>query len=442
MNLPQANGTRDDSPDIGADGAADSVVGQEVDELSTLVAIFFSLYIGRFLCALDGTVIVTLLAHVLSEFHESRLVSWIASSYLIALAAFQPLFGKISDIYGRKQLLLFSNSVFAVSCILCGFSSNIWLLIFARIIAGIGGSGLNALSVITLSDLVPLRQRGLIHGIGNIIYNLGAVRRQLIGWRWLFFTQVPFVVISAIAIQLNLKSKTTEEIEVERLQRVDFVGSITLVSTLALLLLAVSIGGNYIPWSHPLIFVLFSLSFMSLAAFVQIETTVAKEPVLPLALLADRTILGSAVSNAFIYMIMYSQRFSGTNLVSNFVAITLGRYMHATGKYYHPMLFSAVLHLFGWLLVCTFGSETSNVLKSRLYTRITGSNAMNVIDRVLDAMEDIEFIPEEYKSLVKQSYLDACRSMFIFTAILGFLNIISCAVMKEYKLHTSIQRGR
>ncbi|ODQ69393.1 hypothetical protein LIPSTDRAFT_44053, partial [Lipomyces starkeyi NRRL Y-11557] len=84
-----------------------------------LVAIFFSLYIGRFLHALDGTVIVTLLARISSEFHESRLVSWIASSYLIALAAFQPLFGKISDTYGRKQLLLFSNSVFAVGCILC-----------------------------------------------------------------------------------------------------------------------------------------------------------------------------------------------------------------------------------------------------------------------------------------------------------------------------------
>ncbi|KAK9328088.1 major facilitator superfamily domain-containing protein [Lipomyces starkeyi] len=176
-------GARDDSPDIDADGPADSEVGQEVDVLSTraLVAIFFSLYIGRFLHALDGTVIVTLLARISSEFHESRLVSWIASSYLIALAAFQPLFGKISDTYGRKQLLLFSNSVFAVGCILCGFSSNVWFLVFARIIAGIGGSGLNALSVIALSDLVPLRQRGLIHGIGCIIYNLGAALGGVIG---------------------------------------------------------------------------------------------------------------------------------------------------------------------------------------------------------------------------------------------------------------------
>ncbi|KAK9427483.1 major facilitator superfamily domain-containing protein [Lipomyces doorenjongii] len=524
----------DDTSDGGANGTGEPAAEEDVDPLTTraLVAVFCSLYIGRFLCALDGTVIVTLLAHISSEFHEFRSVSWIASSYLISLAAFQPLFGKISDIYGRKSLLLISNSMFAVGCILCGFASNIWFLVFARVITGIGGSGLNSLSVITLSDLVPLRERGLLHGIGSVIFNLGAavggvfggLITEFIGWRWAFFIQVPFILISTIAIQVNLKSSPTEGIQTDKVNRIDFAGSIALFFALGLCLLTLSMGGNYVSWSHPLIFILFSLSFLFLAGFVHIETRIAKEPVLPLALLKDRTILGSAVSNALIYMIMYSQLFyvpiylvavrgisetaAGTNIVSNFIgnaigAIATGSYMRATGKYYRALLVSAVLLFVGSLLECTFGPETSmktvilymlipglcsgclltstlvaliasvphelqatatsiqysfravgstlgvsmasaifqNVLRSRLFTRITDPSAIGIIERVLDSVEEIELISVEYKPFVKQSYLDACRSVFMFAALLGFLNIVSCAFMREHTLHTSIRRG-
>ncbi|KAK9363584.1 major facilitator superfamily domain-containing protein [Lipomyces starkeyi] len=171
----------DDDTDVGnGHNVSNQVAEQEVNELSTraLVTLFCSLYIGVFLCALDGTVIVTLISHIASEFHEFRSVSWIATSYLIALAAFQPLYGKVSDIYGRKALLLFSNSAFAIGCVLCGIAPSLWFLVFARIVAGIGGGGLNSLSVITLSDLVPLRQRSLLHGIGSVLYNSGAAKLQ------------------------------------------------------------------------------------------------------------------------------------------------------------------------------------------------------------------------------------------------------------------------
>ncbi|KAK9331792.1 major facilitator superfamily domain-containing protein [Lipomyces starkeyi] len=524
----------DDDTDVGnGHNVSDQVAEQEVNELSTraLVTLFCSLYIGVFLCALDGTVIVTLVSHIASEFHEFRSVSWIATSYLIALAAFQPLYGKVSDIYGRKALLLFSNSAFAIGCVLCGIAPSLWFLVFARIVAGIGGGGLNSLSVITLSDLVPLRQRSLLHGIGSVLYNSGAAMggvfggliTDAIGWRWAFFIQVPFVVISAIAIQINLKSKPADEIQSSRLKRIDFAGSFTLVTALALFLLALSMGGNYLPWSHPIIFFLFPLSFAFLAAFVHIETKVAEEPVLPITFLKDRTIFGSALSNSFIFMISYSHLFyvpiyliavrgisataAGTNIISNFIgtgigAISTGSYMRATGKYYRIMIFNASVLFVGCLLVCTYGPTTAtpvqvfyllvpgigfgslltstlialiasvphefqavttsiqygfratgstigvsmasaifqNVLSSKLFTRITGTGSEEIIARVLDSVEEIEFLPEEYKPLVISSYLDACRGVFIFAAVLGFLNIISCAFMKEHTLHTTINR--
>ncbi|KAK9464590.1 major facilitator superfamily domain-containing protein [Lipomyces arxii] len=510
-----------------------AVAEQEVHELSTraLVTLFCSLYIGVFLCALDGTVIVTLLSHIASEFHEFRSVSWIATSYLIALAAFQPIYGKVSDIYGRKALLIFSNSAFAVGCILCGIAPNLWFLVFARIVAGIGGGGLNSLSVITLSDLVPLRQRSLLHGIGSVLYNSGAacggvfggLITDAIGWRWAFFIQVPFVLVSAFAIQMNLKGKPASEIESGRLKRIDFAGSITLVIALALFLLALSIGGNYVPWSSPIVFVLFPLSFLFLAAFVHIETKVAQEPVLPISFLKDRTILGSAVSNSLIFMVSYSHLFyvpiyliavrsvsatsAGTNIISNFIgtgigAISTGSYMRATGRYYKIMVFSAALLFVGCLLVCTYGFNTGtfiqilfllipgigfgslltstlialiasvphefqavttsiqygfratgstigvsiasaifqNVLSARLINRITTPDAIDIISRVLDSVEEVEYLPENVKPLVIMSYLDACRAVFIFAAVVGFVNIIFCAIMKEHTLHTSINR--
>ncbi|KAK9475884.1 major facilitator superfamily domain-containing protein [Lipomyces japonicus] len=513
----------------------DPVAETEVDELSTraLVTLFCSLYIGVFLCALDGTVIVTLLAHIASEFHEFRSVSWIATSYLIALAAFQPLYGKISDIYGRKALLLFSNIAFAIGCILCGIAPSIWFLVFARIIAGIGGGGLNSLSVITLSDLVPLRQRSLLHGVGSVLYNSGAaiggvfggLITDAIGWRWAFLIQVPFVLVSAITISINLKSKPAQEFETDKLKRIDFGGSFTLVTALILFLVALSMGGNYLPWTHPIIFILFPLSFAFLAAFIHIELKVALEPVLPLGLLKDRTIFGSACTNSLIFMISYSHLFyvpiylisvrgvsataAGTNIISNFIgtgigAIGTGSYMRATGKYYKVMVFNATTLFVGCILVCTYGPNTAtpvqvmyllisgigfgslltstlialiasvphefqavttsiqygfrgtgstigvsmasaifqNTLASRLLSKISGPGAEGIIGRVLDSVEEIEFIPENYKPLVVSSYLDACRAVFIFAAILGFLNIISCSIMKEHTLHTTINRAR
>ncbi|KAK9473851.1 major facilitator superfamily domain-containing protein [Dipodascopsis tothii] len=503
-------------------------------ELSTraLATLFCSLYVGVFLCALDGTVIVTLMAHISSEFHEFRSVSWIASAYLISLATFQPLYGKISDIYGRRAMLLFSNGAFAVGCVMCGMAPNIWFLVFARVIAGIGGGGLNSLTVITMSDLVPLRQRGLLQGFGSLLYNTGAavggvfggLLTEWLGWRWAFYIQVPFVVVSALAVWYNLKPKPYNEIETSRLKRIDFAGSLSLVSFLSVFLLALSLGGSYVPWSHPIIFVLFPLSFALLAVFVHIETKVAVEPVLPLSLLKDRTVLGSSFTNAFVMMACYSHLFyvpiyfvavrgisataAGSKIIPNFIgtgigAIATGSYMKMTGKYYRVMLTGSVLMFVGACLVSTYGLDTpsvlqilylfvpgiglgalitstlialiasvphefqavttsiqygfrgtgstigvsmasaifQNVLSAKLWERLGDlPNAADIITLVQDSVEEVTVLPEAYRPLVIQSYLDACHGVFLFAAVLSFLIIVFCSIMKEHPLNTTLRR--
>jgi MFS family permease len=115
-----------------------------------------------------------------------------ARSYFLTLTSFQPLYGKLSDIFGRKQCLLFAYTVFGVGCLGCGLAQNMLQLCIARAVSGIGGGGMNAVVSILLSDLVPLRERGVWQGYLNIIFAagtstgapLGGIMADSVGWRW------------------------------------------------------------------------------------------------------------------------------------------------------------------------------------------------------------------------------------------------------------------
>lgn len=123
--------------------------------------------------------------------------SWIATGYFLTLAAFQPVYGKLSDIFGRKQCLLFAYLIFGIGSMACGFSRTIGELIAARAFAGIGGGGMSVCTSILLSDVVSLRDRGTWQGYVNLIYALGAsagaplggLLAESIGWRWSFIAQ-------------------------------------------------------------------------------------------------------------------------------------------------------------------------------------------------------------------------------------------------------------
>ncbi|KAK9377118.1 major facilitator superfamily domain-containing protein [Lipomyces chichibuensis] len=522
--------------DIEAD-APNDLLEQRALQSSSVALIFLSLYIGVFLAALDGTVVATLLAHISSEFHEFRSVSWIATAYLIAVAACQPLYGKLSDILGRKTLLLFSNATFAIGCVLCGIANNIWFLVFARIIAGIGGAGLTSLSSITLNDLVPLRQRSLLQGIGSVLYNAGASLGGLfggfitdaLGWRWAFFLQVPFIVVSSVAIYLNLKSKprpvssNSESETAVKLSRIDFAGSITLVLSLVLYLLGLSIGGNYVSWLSFPVFVAFFLGSIFLAAFIYVELYIAMEPVIPITLLKDRTIFGASFTNWLIMMINYTQLFflpiyfiairgisptqAGTNIIPNFLgsafgAIFSGTVMRTTGRYWWITMSSAFIITFGSILINTYNLTTpkwaqvlyimvtglgfggllnctliamvaavppelqavttaiqygfrgtgstvgvaiasaifQNVLGKKLDQYIIGPDKSDIISRVTDSIEDIDYIPGEYKADVVHAYLDAFHGVFRFVIFLAAAVVITCGMMKEHVLHRTFDR--
>ena len=127
-------------------------------------------YVGVFLGAVDGSIMATLSGPVASEFRSLSLLSWLATAYLVANAACQPLSGRLTDVFGRGPGLVFSNALFAAGNLICGLAGGERVMIFGRVVAGVGGGGLMSISTFLASDLVPLRKRGVVQGIGNIAY--------------------------------------------------------------------------------------------------------------------------------------------------------------------------------------------------------------------------------------------------------------------------------
>ncbi|KAH6652231.1 major facilitator superfamily transporter [Truncatella angustata] len=262
-------------------------------------------YVGVFLGAVDASIIATLSAPISSEFRSLSLLSWLATAYLIANAACQPISGRLTDIFGRGPGLIFSNVFFAAGNLICGLAQNEHVMIFGRVVAGIGGGGLMSISTFLATDLVPLRKRGIIQGIGNIAYGSGAMCGGVLGgllndytsggWRLAFLIQVPPVLVSAclVAYLVRIPPKVSNK---SYLARIDFIGAFLIIVFLVLLLLGLNAGGNLVPWVHPLPLTTIPLAFVAAVGFVIWEARAA-QPIIPVRLLLRRTVFNACMTN-------------------------------------------------------------------------------------------------------------------------------------------------
>jgi MFS family permease len=311
-SLAAANGHA--VPDPEDDEDREEVVLAEEPSNKRLVLVLGTIWVGVFLGALDSTIIATLSAPISTSFNSLSLLSWLASAYLIANAACQPISGRLTDIFSRRSGLVVSNILFGAGNLMCGLATSEWTMIAGRAVAGMGGGGLMAIATFVGSDLVPLRKRGIMQGIGNILYGSGAGVGGLFGgwvndtwgWRMAFIAQVPFIAVSAVLVYfyVDIPSKQSKK---SRLSRVDFPGAFTLVISLILLLLGLNSGGNVVPWSHPLVLTTLPLSVVALVAFIWIEARWAKEPMIPVKLLLNRTVAAACMTNWFSTMGAFSR---------------------------------------------------------------------------------------------------------------------------------------
>lgn len=219
-----------------------------------ILTILGGLQIGMFLAALDQMILATAIRTIADDLSGLRMEGWTLTTYLVAMAATTPLYGKLSDIHGRKPLFLIGIGVFMAGSVACTFAMSMDQLAIARGLQGLGAGGLISLGLAIIADIVPARERGRYQGyllaifvtssvLGPVIGGVLAGQPSILGitgWRWVFLVNVPVGLIAFVAIAkvLNVQSA-------RRASRVDWLGSATLVATLVPLLLVVERGRTW-----------------------------------------------------------------------------------------------------------------------------------------------------------------------------------------------------
>ncbi|CAK5279000.1 unnamed protein product [Mycena citricolor] len=362
---PETNGAAPEygstpAPDPAATSDAEGGDATAAKVPRNLLAVLVPMGLGIFFASMDQTIVVSSYAAIGSELQQLQYTSWISTAYMMTLTSFQPLYGKLSDIFGRKSCLLFAYTIFALGCFCCSISQTMLQLILARGLTGIGGGGMSTVVSIIMSDMVPLRERGTWQGIMNIIYAsgsaigapLGGFLVDSIGWRWGFFMQVPALVLAFISVSfaLHLPESDTSDLK-SKLKRVDFPGAFALVLTVFFLLFGLDRGGN-IAWHDPTTIASLSVFAVLFVLFLVIEFRWAKEPFAPKRIVAHPALAGAYLVNFFALMAGFNMIFH----MSFFYQAVLRKTPSEVGFWLVPGVFAGVFgSLAGGLIIQVTG---------------------------------------------------------------------------------------
>ncbi|SFL56196.1 MDR family MFS transporter [Streptomyces pini] len=294
---------------------------------------------GMFVAILAGTVVANALPRIITDLGASQSsYTWVVTSELLAMTATVPLWGKLSDLYNKKLLLQLSLGMFVVGSLLAGFSQGVELLIFSRVVQGIGAGGLTALAQVVMAAVIPPRRLGKYAGVFGAVFAVGTVAGPLIGgvlvdtswlgWRWCFFIGVPFALLAIVLLQRTLRLPT-----VRREVRIDFLGAFLIVAGVCALLVWTSLAGNRFDWLSWQTAVLTSGGAVLLIAAVYVESRVP-EPVIPLDIFRNRTVTLTTVASLLVGVAM----FGGTVFLSQYFQISLGKSPTVAGLMSLPMI--------------------------------------------------------------------------------------------------------
>ncbi|GAB0131878.1 hypothetical protein EsDP_00000333 [Epichloe bromicola] len=354
-------------------------------QLETFLVVF-ALCLALFLAALDMTIITTAVPTISSHFDSSLGYIWIGSAYLLGNATFVPIWGKISDIFGRKPVLIGAVAIFGIGSLLCAISNSMGMLIAARAIQGVGGGGAIVLPNICVSDLFSMRKRGLYFGILGGIWAiasavgpvLGGVFASKVSWRWCFYINLPLsgVVLAILLFVLKLHNPRTPARE--GLMAIDWLGSLLIIGGTLMLLLGLEFGGVQHPWDSATVICLVVFGVVTVVLFVVYESRVAKYPVMPVSLFRHRTSV-AAFSLSFMHAFanmggsywlpLYFQAVMGaTSLLSgvyllpfvlslSFTSALTGIAIKRTGNYKLPIMIGVAIMTLGFGLLVGVGDD-------------------------------------------------------------------------------------
>ncbi|GAB3590821.1 MDR family MFS transporter [Angustibacter peucedani] len=318
-------------------GEATSMTHREVLEALS------GLLLGMLVAILSSTVVSTSLPKIVSDLGGTQSAyTWVVTSTLLATTVSTPLWGKFADLFNRKLLLQLSLVVFVLGSALAGLSQSSGMLIGFRVVQGLGAGGLTALATVVMADIISPRERGRYMGYLGAVMAVGTVGGPLlggvitdsIGWRWNFYVGVPVAVVAIAVLQKTLHLPARPR----RAVSVDYLGAALITGAVSLLLIWVTLGGEQFAWGSWQTAAMVGGSGVLAALLVVVERRAA-EPILPLSLFGDRTVVLAVVASVSVGVAM----FGTTVFLSQYMQLARGKTPTESGLLTLPMIVGLLL---------------------------------------------------------------------------------------------------
>ncbi|KAE8308361.1 major facilitator superfamily domain-containing protein [Aspergillus transmontanensis] len=366
-----------------------------------IAAIMLALSLSLFISALDQTIVATATPTISAELHSGTGYVWIGGAYLIANAASSNIWANLSDIWGRKPILLTAVALFFGASIICAKAINMPMLIAGRGVQGIAGGGLIQLITIIISDLFSVRLRSLFLGLIEFIWAIagalgpivGGAFTQSVSWRWIFWINLPVCGTAFVLLLLFLDVHNPKTGVLDGIKAVDWFGSFSILGLTVMVLLGLDFGGATFPWSSPKVICLIVFGCLMSLFFIYSEKRLAKYPLMPLGIFKNRSNMacfivafthGFAFLGQEYYLPLYFQSAKEASplhsgllilpyvLAEAALSLAAGLIIHRTGHYLEVVWTGTALVLLGSGLLIDFNA-TSSLAKIICYQIVAGA---------------------------------------------------------------------
>ncbi|EPE33550.1 MFS general substrate transporter [Glarea lozoyensis ATCC 20868] len=341
-----------------------------------------------FVAALDVTIIVTALPTISRQFSSDTAYTWVGTAYVLTYNTSSPLWGSLSDIFGRKPVLLSGIAIFFIGSLMCGAAPSLSILLAGRAVQGLGGAGCIVLVNICVSDLFSLRDRGFYFGLIGVMWALasgigpviGGVFTQSLSWRYCFWLNLPITGLVFVLLLFTLRLPNPQTPILEGLATIDWVGAILISAFSVMILLGLNFGGSTYPWSSATVICLIIFGASTFGIFIFHSAKLTKSPIIPLHKFTSASAISSlclcfthgiVFMGVSYYLPLYFQTVlatsplkSGIYMLPFIITMTItsgltGLYIMKTGHYIPAVYLGIILTPLGIGLFITFPPATN-----------------------------------------------------------------------------------